>query len=296
MAARGRKNPADWPPFEHLEQAIRHLRRAHRSIEIAQSELDPGAETSAHSFRAIGTRRRDALWQDFERVANAIRAVRRDAHRLLESNADFLDNPETGPAGAEHPPPQEPVRDGHWHREDFVSPGSGGGGPKRGTLYTMATAKGRATILPYRPRTFPESVTAAQTYESATLQKPPKGARWLAFVWSEADWKIATGEFWSAREGDGLPKASAHRTLDEAKIAAENALRRLPMPNPAAKLTNEGILAGSTPIPSGLDRPRYQEGILAGSQPIPSGFGWPSTNAGVVDPPVARRTKPRQPK
>jgi len=207
-----------------------------------------------------------------------------------EENPRRYDNP-CGAGG--YGPAANPVKpDGKWHRLDFL--GLGKRGPVKGTQYSMATAKGEAEIIPYKPRTFDSSRLAAAHYEEIKGQKVPKGAKWLLFVYSAKAAREAAGAPWSARPKH--PKPSAHKTLDGAKIAAENALRRLPMPNPAAQLTNEGILAGSTPIPSGLDRPRYQEGILAGSQPIPSGFGWPSTNAGVVDPPVARRTQPRQPK
>jgi hypothetical protein len=109
---------------------------------------------------------------------------------------------------------------------------------------------------------------------------------------------------WGARPGPlysssaATTAVTAHKTLDEAKRAGESALRKLPMPgarsNPAA-LVNAGILAGSAPIPSGIDSTPVSGGILAGSRPIPSGFRDPRVNVGLVDPPLTRRSKPEQP-
>lgn len=174
-------------------------------------------------------------------------------------------------------PVANPVKaDGKWHKTQFIDIGE-----TKGTAYGMQTAKGGAHVVPYKPRTFLGSTFAAEGYELYERQKVPKGTRFILITKGDA-------------EGSEL-NYSAHKTLDDAKRAGENALRKLPMPNPAPRLVNEGLLAGSRPIPSGLDSPRYNEGILAGSRPIPSGLDSPRVNAGIVDPPITRRSKPEQP-
>ena len=189
--------------------------------------------------------------------------------------------PEANPCGAGgYGAAANPVKpDGRWHKTQFIDVGE-----EKGTAYGMRTAKGGATIVPYKPRTFMGSRFAAEIYEDYRSQKIPKGSRFIVIVKGEA-------------KGSPLDP-SAHKSLDDAKKAGESALRKLPMPgarsNPA-ELINAGILAGSAPIPSGIDSPPVSGGILAGSRPIPSGFRDPRLNVGLVDPPLTRRSKPDQP-
>jgi hypothetical protein len=177
-----------------------------------------------------------------------------------EHELNSLEQIEAGPVA-------NPIKkDGKWHRSEFM-------GQK---THYLATAKGSALALPYQPRKHAYSANMAALFESEHGQKVPKGTKYLLSI-------------------EPTKQISAHKTLDGAKRAGENALRRLPMPNPAPRLVNEGLLAGSRPIPSGLDSPRYDEGILAGSRPIPSGLDSPRVNVGIVDPPITRRSKPEQP-
>ena len=293
MAERGRRNPADWLAYEHLEQAVRQLARAYRTVNTAQRTLEnvPGDE-----------------WMKFGRLADKISALYKEAWDMVPEELhwrgdrqlpgptrtfdDFSPEAELadeirmyGMSYADHiaskgDPDKNPGAhrvnpDGRWHKDQFGDITKG-----KGTAYGMATAKGEAVVVPYKPRTFQGSRYAAEIYEELKSQKVPKGSKYIVLTYTSAE---------------GPSKASAHKSLDEAKTAGANALRRLPMPNPAARLVNEGILAGSRPIPSGLDSPRYNEGILAGSRPIPSGFDSPRVNVGIVDPPITRRTKPEQP-
>ena len=175
---------------------------------------------------------------------------------------------------------ENPVKaDGKWHRSTLNDWQGANREPVTLKTHKMATAKGSAECIPYKPRRFESSAALAGRYERRHGQKVPKGTRWLLWV----------------RPAGATDNVTAHKTLDDAKRAGENALRKLPMPNPAARLVNEGLLAGSRPIPSGLDSPRYNEGILAGSRPIPSGLDSPRVNVGIVDPPITRRSKPEQP-
>tara|TARA_R110002060_G_scaffold711_1_gene1808 strand:- start:231 stop:1268 length:1038 start_codon:yes stop_codon:yes gene_type:complete len=174
-----------------------------------------------------------------------------------------------------------PVKgDGRWHRSTLGE----------ANTHQMRTQKGVAICFPYRPRKFPTPSRALEDlYQREHGRKLPAGTKWLSW--------IRPG--WPDRRRPSAPMAvTAHKTLDEAKRAGETALRKLPMPsarsNPAA-LINAGILAGSTPIPSGIDSTPVSGGILAGSRPIPSGFRDPRVNVGLVDPPLTRRSKPEQP-
>ncbi len=168
-----------------------------------------------------------------------------------------------------------PVKpDGRWHISSF----------DLAKTHKMTTAKGTATCFPYKPRKYGAAVGLANFYERLHRSKGPAGTKWL--LWMQP------------RGGSELSSVTAHKTLDKAKRAGESALRKLPEPgerhNPA-ELIGAGILAGSAPIPSGIDSPRVGGGILAGSRPIPSGFRDPRVNVGLVDPPLTRRSKPDQP-
>lgn len=198
---------------------------------------------------------------------------------LLDANDPQV--PRENPCGAEgYGAAANPVKpDGRWHKTQFIDVGE-----EKGTAYGMQTAKGGATIVPYKPRTFTGSRFAAEIYEDYRAQKIPKGSRFIVIVKGEA-------------KGSPLDP-SAHKSLDDAKKAGESALRKLPMPgarsNPA-ELVGAGLLSLTAPIPSGIDNPPVNAGILAGSRPIPSGFRDPFVNVGLVDPPLTRRSKPEQP-
>jgi hypothetical protein len=209
-------------------------------------------------------------------IGQSISAVRKQVAEIADSlgqsggSAPEVEHQEENPL-IEAGPVANPVKaDGKWHRETTG---------ERVTLYGMQTAKGLAWVVPYKPRKSRDARDFAAYYEQDRGRKIPKGTKWMTALVS----------------GVSVTNITAHKTLDDAKRAGENALRKLPMPNPAPRLVNEGLLAGSRPIPSGLDSPRYNEGILAGSRPIPSGLGSPRVNVGIVDPPITRRSKPEQP-
>lgn len=328
----GAQRPARGNPLtdaEHMRTKKHTMELTDRMERVAMHEGNLGREDLADHWREMAQYVSGAGWAHM-RASQGIpfpEAGYAATSGLEGAESEVLDElraqagPEANPCGAGgYGPAANPVKpDGRWHRLEFL--GAGKRGPVKGTQYSMATAKGEAVIIPYKPRTFGSSRLLAAHYEEIKGQKVPKGAKWLLFVYSAKAAREAAGASWSARPEH--PKPSAHKTLDGAKLAGEGALRRLPMPdevaggairqysirspeeqksafkartrsNPA-ELINAGILSAHAPIPSGIDSPPVSGGILAGSRPIPSGFRDPRLNVGLVDPPLTRRSKPDQP-
>ena len=289
---------------EHMRTKKHTMELTDRMERVAMHEGNLGREDLADHWREMAQYVSGAGWAHMRAsqgipfpepgyaATSGLEGAESEVLEELRAQAGPDDNP-CGAGG--YGPAANPVKpDGKWHRSEFL--GAGKRGPAKGTLYQMATAKGNAEIIPYKPRTFDSSRLAAAHYEDIKGQKVPKGTKWLLFVYSAKAAREAAGASWSARPEH--PKPSAHKTLDGAKLAGEGALRRLPMPparsNPA-ELINAGILSAHAPIPSGIDSPPVSGGILAGSRPIPSGFRDPRLNVGLVDPPLTRRSKPDQP-
>ena len=274
---------------EHMRTKKHTMELTDRMERVAMHEGNLGREDLADHWREMAQYVSGAGWAHMRAsqgipfpeagyaASSGLEGAEWEVLEELRAQAGPDDNP-CGAGG--YGPAANPVKpDGRWHKTQFIDVGE-----EKGTAYGMRTAKGGATIVPYKPRTFMGSRFAAEIYEDYRSQKIPKGSRFIVIVKGEA-------------KGSPLDP-SAHKSLDDAKKAGESALRKLPMPgarsNPA-ELINAGILAGSAPIPSGIDSPPVSGGILAGSRPIPSGFRDPRLNVGLVDPPLTRRSKPDQP-